>query len=156
MYFLSFKAMVLKLEPSILAFSSICLTSPYSENTFSQYMIWDPKDYSRDIAWVSSCLFRTSSYCIILLFPAVSATSASVCSTAIHSLIVINPPVVWVGAAVGWYSGDILADASMRAEIAACIGLKAFSAFIQDTAIYWDVDDLYSTIFFSMNESTGA
>ena len=39
--------------------------------------------------------------------------------------------------------------------IAACVGLKDFSAFTQDSAIYWYVDELYSTILFSMNRGTG-
>ena len=34
-YFLSFRAMVFRLEPPMIAFSSVCLTSPYSGNNFS-------------------------------------------------------------------------------------------------------------------------
>ena len=49
--FLSSMGMVLRLEPSIISFSSIYLASPYSGNTFSQYMIWAPKDDSRAIAF---------------------------------------------------------------------------------------------------------
>ena len=50
--FLSSRAMVLRLEPSMIAFRSIFFTSPCSENTFSQYRIWAPKDDRRAIAWV--------------------------------------------------------------------------------------------------------
>ena len=44
--------MVLRLNPSIIAFSSICMTSPFYGNTFSQYRIWDPKYDIRAITWV--------------------------------------------------------------------------------------------------------
>ena len=51
-FFLSCREMVLRLEPSMIAFRSIGLTIPCSGNTFSQYRIWVPKDDNRDIAWV--------------------------------------------------------------------------------------------------------
>ena len=35
--------------------------------------------------------------------------------------------------------------------IAACVGSKDFRAFSKDTAISWDMDKLYFTIFFSTN-----
>ena len=50
---------------------------------------------------------------------------------------------------------DIVACAPVRAVIAACIGLNAFSTFTQDNKISLDVDELYYTIFFSMNGGTG-
>ena len=51
-FFLSYRAIVLRIEPSIIDFSSTCFTGPCSGNTFSQYMIWDPKDDNRAFAWV--------------------------------------------------------------------------------------------------------
>ena len=70
-------------------------------------------------------------------------------------LIVADPSMVWIGAEIGWALGAMLAGASVRVLIAACVGSKAFSAFTQDTAISWDVDKLYSTIFFSTNGGDG-
>ena len=46
-----------------------------------------------------------------------------------------------------WSSVDIVACAPVRAVLAACIGLNAFSTFTQDNKISLDVDELYSTIF---------
>ena len=93
--------MVLRLETSMIDFSSIYLISPCFGNNFSQYRIWSPKDDSREIDWVNSCPFPTGPYCVIVLFSAVSDTSALVYSPTFPSLIVIAPPVLWVGAAVG-------------------------------------------------------
>ena len=86
----------------------------------------------------------------------VSATSDLVCSPARSSLIFVAPPMVWFGAAIGWDSGYILAGSLVLVSIADCVGSKDFSAFTQDTAISWDVDELYSTIFFSINGGNGA
>ena len=55
-----------------------------------------------------------------------------------------------------WASGDLVSSASVRVAISDCVGSKAFNAFTQDIAISWDVDELYSTIFFSINGGTGA
>ena len=66
-------------------------------------------------------------------------------------LIVVAPPVVWVSAATSWASGTMVAGELVRVVIVACVNSKAFSAFIQDTTISWDVDELYSTILFSIN-----
>ena len=55
--FLSSRAMVLRLEPSIVAFSSLCSNSNCSGNTFIHYRIWALKDDSRSIAWVLSFPF---------------------------------------------------------------------------------------------------
>ena len=60
-----------------------------------------------------------------------------------------------VGDVVGWDSGAIVAFALVRLAISACVGSNYFSAFKQDTEIYWDVDALYSAIFFSINGCTG-
>ena len=79
-----------------------------------------------------------------MLFSAVSDTSDLVSSLDCPLLIVIPPPVVWAAAVISWASGDISADSLIRVAIVACVGLKAFSAFTQDNAIYWDVDELYS------------
>ena len=81
--------MVLRLETSMGDFSSIVLTSPCYGDTFSQYSIWSLKDDSIDIVWILSCLFPTNLSCVIVVFFAVSATSASVCSPDCSSLIVI-------------------------------------------------------------------
>ena len=70
----------------------------------------------------------------------VSATYYSVCSPACSY----------------WASGDIVYGLSVRVDITTSVGPKDFSAFTQDTEISWDVDKLYSTIFFSINEGTGA
>ena len=75
-----------------------------------------------------------------MLFSAVSSTVTSVCYPACYILIVIAPPMVWVGAVVGWSLVDVLAGASVRIAIASCIGLKPFIAFTQDTALSWDAD----------------
>ena len=155
-FFSGSSAVVLRLEPSMIAFSSICLTSPFYGNTFSKYRIWDPKDDSRAISWVSSCLFPSGPSCVIVFDSAVSDPSASICSLACSPLIAVAPPMVWVRAAIGWASGAMVADASVRVEIAACVGSKAFNTFTQDTAISWDVEELYSKIFFSINGGTGA
>ena len=154
--FLSSRAMVFRLEPSMIDFSSMFLTRTCSMNTFIQYRIWDSKGDSRDIAWVLSCPFPTVPSCVFVLFSAVSATSALVRSHACSLLISIAPPVVWVGVTVGWESGAIVAVASVRVAMAACVCLKDFSAFTQYTAISWDLDELYSTILFSINGGTGA
>ena len=138
--FLSSKVMVLRLETSIIIFRSICLTNPCSGNTFSQYRIWDPKDDSRAFSWVSYCPFNYGPSYVIWFASSVSATSDSFCSLDWYS----------------WDSGAIVAVASVRVMIAACVGLKAFSAFTQDTAISLDVDELYSIIFFSIHGGTGA
>ena len=61
---------------------------------------------------------------------------------------------VWVSAVVGWGSGAIVAGASVRVVIAVYVVPKASSAFTKGTAISWNVDELYSTIFFSMNGGT--
>ena len=103
--------MVLRLEPSMIAFSLICLTITCSGNTSNQYMIWAPKDDIRDIAWVSSCPLHTGPSCVIVLFSVVSDTSALVYYPDCSSFIVISPPVVWFGALVGWDLGPILAGA---------------------------------------------
>ena len=71
---------------------------------------------------------------------AVSTTSASFCYPNCSS----------------WNSGAIVSGTSVMVAIADCVGLKGFSAFTQDTALSWDVDKLYSTIFSSINGSTGA
>ena len=71
---------------------------------------------------------------------AVSATCTSFCSTGCY----------------GWDLGSIVAGLSVRVAITVCIGLKDFSIFTQDNAISLDVDELYSTIFFSINGGTGA
>ena len=71
---------------------------------------------------------------------AVSDTSALVCSPACYS----------------WASGDIVPGASARLAIAACVCSKAFRAFTQDTAISWDVEELYFMILFKINGGTGA
>ena len=146
----------LRLKPSMIYFRSTLLTSLCSKNNLSQYRIRAPKDYSKAIAWVSSCPFPSGPSCIIVLFSNVSATSALVYSPACSLLIFIYPPVVCLDAAVGWASGAIVASALVRVAIGACGGLKDFSAFTQDTAIYWDVDELYSPIFFSINGGTVA
>ena len=57
---------------------------------------------------------------------------------------------------IGWASGDVVSSTSVRVDISDCVGSKAFNAFTQDTEISWDVDELYSTIFFSINGGTGA
>ena len=139
-FFLSSGAMVLRLDPSIIAFSSIFLNSPCSANTFSQYRIWDPKDYIRDIDWVLSCLFTSSPSCVLGFFYAVYATSVSFCSPACYS----------------WTSRDIVSGASVGVAIADCVGLKTFSTSTPDTAISWDLDELYFTILFSIIGGTGA
>ena len=54
--------------------------------------------------------------------------------------IVISPPVFWVGTEISWASGAIAYGASDREEIVACVCLKDFSVFTQDTEISWDVD----------------
>ena len=46
---LSCREIVLRIEPSMIAFILIGLTSPCSGNTFIQYGIWTPKDDSRAI-----------------------------------------------------------------------------------------------------------
>ena len=153
---LSYREIFLRLEPSTIAFRYICLTSLCFGNTIIQYRIWDLKDDSRGIAWVLSCLFPSVPYYAIVFFPSVSATSASVCSSACSLLIVVAPPVVWVGATVSCNLGSIVAHALVRVEIAACVGSKDFSAFTEDTAISWNVDELCSTIFYSMNGGNGA
>ena len=109
----------MSIDPSMIYFSLICLTSTCYGNTFSQYRIWAPKRDSRAIAWVSSCQFPTGPSCILVLFPAVSTTYALLFSPDLSSWIVIAPPVVWVGAAVGWVSGVIVAGALVRVAIAA-------------------------------------
>ena len=101
--------------------------------------------------------FLTISYQPFLcdgIFFAVSATSASFCSPACPLLIVIYFPVVWASAAVGWASGAVVAGSSIRVSIADCVSSNAFITFTQDNAISWDVDELSSTIFFSMNGGT--
>ena len=55
-----------------------------------------------------------------------------------------------------WDSRAVVSGALVIVAIAACVGLKAYSAFTKDTAISLDMDELYSTNFFSINESTGA
>ena len=55
--FLSSGAMVLSLDPSMISFSSVCLTSPCSRNSFIQYRIRATKDDRGAIAWFSSYLF---------------------------------------------------------------------------------------------------
>ena len=119
-------------------------------------MICALKDYIRAIHWVLSCPFPTGTSCVIVLFSAVSATFDFACSPDFSSLVFIDPPMVWVGAAVGWDSVDIVAGALFRVATADCVGSKAFSAFTQDTAISWDLDELYSTILFCINGGTGA
>ena len=136
---LSSGTIVLRLNPSTIDFSSICLTSPCSGNTFGQYRIWAPKDDSRDISWVSSFLSPSSTFCVIGFASALSATYFPVCSPACCS----------------WGSVDIVSCASVRVAIAACIDSKFFSAFTQDTAISLDVDEIYSTVFFGKNGGTG-
>ena len=74
MLFSSSRAMVLRLKPSIIAFSSIFLTITCSGDTFSQYRIWSSKDDSRDIAWVLSCPFPSGPFYITWYAYAVSAT----------------------------------------------------------------------------------
>ena len=115
--------MILRLEPSIITFSSF-LTITCSENTFSQYRIWDPKDDSRAIAWFLSCPFPYGPSCVIGFASAVYANYVSFCSPDCSS----------------WASGDIVDCALVRLALLVCVDLKAFSAFAQDTAISWDVD----------------
>ena len=67
-YFLSFREMFLRLEPSMIAFRSVYLISPCSGNTFSQYRIWTPKDDRRAVAWVLSYQFPTIPSCVIVFF----------------------------------------------------------------------------------------
>ena len=55
-----------------------------------------------------------------------------------------------------WVSGDLVSGALVMVAITDCVGLKAFIAFTQDTAIFWNVDELYSTIFFSIHGGNGA
>ena len=127
--------MVLRLDPSMMAFRSICLTSPCSGNTFGQYRIWATEDDIRDISWVLSCPFTSGPYCKIGFASAVSTTIVSVCSPDCYLLIVIATPMVWVSAVIGWGSGDIVAGALIIVAIATCMGPKAFSVFTQDTDI---------------------
>ena len=115
------------------------MTSSCSGNNFRQYRIWDPKDDSRAIPWVSSFPLPSIPLCVIDLASAVSTTSASLCYLACSS----------------WDLGARVAGASVRVAIAACVGLKAFSTFTQDTAISGDVDELYSKILFIMNGVLG-
>ena len=116
------------------------MTSPCSGNTFRKYRTWPPKDDSMAIAWVLSCVFPSISSCVRVFASYVSATSFLFCSPACSS----------------WYLGAEVAGALIMVEIAASVVLKALSAFTQDNAISWDADELYSTIFFSINEVTGA
>ena len=58
---------------------------------------------------------------------------------------------VWVGFAISWYSGAVLAGALFRVNIAASLCSEAFINLTQDTAISWYVDKLYSSIFFCVN-----
>ena len=53
-YLLSCRAIVLRLEPPMIAFRSIGLTSTCSWNNFIQYRIWTLENDSRAIAWVLS------------------------------------------------------------------------------------------------------
>ena len=66
-----------------------------------------------------SCPFPTGPSYVIVLFSVVSDTSASVCSLACPSLIVIAPSIVWVGAAFGWATRAIGSGASIRVSISA-------------------------------------
>ena len=102
--------MVFRIEPSVIAFSLIGLTSPCSGNNFSQYRIWDPKDSSRAIVWVSSCPFPTDPSFVMVLFSTRSATSASVCSTACPLLVVIASPVFWNAVVAGAFSRVAITD----------------------------------------------
>ena len=79
-FFLSYRAMVFRLEPSMIDFSSICLTSTCSGNTFSQYMIWSPNNDSRAMAWFSFFQFPSGPSGVIGFASALSATSTSFCS----------------------------------------------------------------------------
>ena len=117
---LNSRAVVLRLEPSIIYFVSIVFTSPSSGNTFIQYSIWDWKDDRRDIALVLSCQFPFIPSCVIVFSSAVSATYDSFFSHACSS----------------WNSGAIVAGTLVRASIVSCVGSKYFSAFTQDTAIF--------------------
>ena len=118
-------------------------------------MIWSPKDDSRAIAWVLSCPFTSVPSCLIGFASAVSAPYALVCYPAWSSFIVVTPSVVWVGAAIGCNSGAMVSGASVRVAIVACIGSKDFNALALYAVISWDVEELYSTIFFSINGGTG-
>ena len=98
------------------------------------------KDDSRDIACVLSCLFPFSPSCVKGFASAISDSSTYLCSPAFST----------------WSSGNIVAGASVRLAIATFVGLKAFSDLTQDTVISWYVNELYCTIFFSINVGTGA
>ena len=95
------REMVLRLNPSMIDFKLKNLTSPCYGNTFRYYRIWDPKDDSRAISCVSSFLFPSRPSCVMEFASSVSDTSTSVCSPACSLLIVVAPPVVWVGSAIG-------------------------------------------------------
>ena len=98
------------------------------------------KDDSRAIYWVLFSQFTSGASCVIGFASAVSATSALFYSSACSY----------------WASGDILAGASVRVAIVSCVGPKDFIALTQYTAVSWDVDELYSTIFFNINGGTDA
>ena len=122
--------MVLRLKTSIIGFSSFFYYSLFCY-TFSQYRIWAPKDDSRDIACGSSFPFPSSPSCVIGFASSVSDTYALFYFSSCSSLS----------------SGAKIADALVMVVIAACVGLNDLSNFTQDTAISWDVDELYSRFF---------
>ena len=116
---MSYREIFLRLEPYIITFSSICLTIPFSQNTFSHYIIWDTKVDSRDIAWFLSYPFPFGPSRIIGFASGLSDTSN----------------LFYFPACSSRDSGAIVAGALVMVVIATCIGLMDFSVFMQDTDI---------------------